>query len=82
MAPEPAARKASELGETLRKAVAQLAIANRESIAADHLTASVAIASGRVQGGIDRVNLMTGAIAGAQGAAAAGGNRVVRVNAR
>jgi PleD family two-component response regulator len=80
--PEPNARKASELGEALRKAVAQLGIANAESIAADHLTASVAIAAGRVQGSVDRVNLMTGAIAGAQGAAAAGGNRVIRVNAR
>ena len=80
--PEPGAHKAGELGEALRKAVAQLGIANAESVAADHLTASVAVASGRVRGGIDRVSLMTGAIAGAQGAAAAGGNRVVQVSAR
>jgi PleD family two-component response regulator len=80
VAPEPGARKAVELGEALRKAVGQLAIANRESIAADHLTASVAVACGRVREAVDRVTLITGAIAAVEKAAAAGGDRVVTVS--
>jgi PleD family two-component response regulator len=78
--PEFTAGSARLLGEHLRCAVAQLDIANSESITADHLTASVAIASGHVRGGIDRVQLMTRAIASAQGAAAGNGNRLIAVN--
>jgi len=77
--PELAAAPAKDLGETLRKSVVQLAIANGEMIATDHVTASVAVATGQVRHGTDRVELLTKAISRAQGAAAAGGNRVVAV---
>jgi PleD family two-component response regulator len=75
--PELGALLARNLGETLRQAVAKLAIANSEAIAADHVTASVAVATGRVRSGVDRVELLTRALSSAQAAAAAGGNRVV-----
>jgi PleD family two-component response regulator len=75
--PELAAAPAKQLGESLRQSVAKLGIANKESIAADHVTASVAVATGQVRGGTDRVELLTKAISRAQAAAAAGGNRVV-----
>jgi PleD family two-component response regulator len=78
--PELSSARARELGEALRKSIAALANADRESIAADRLTASVAIASGKVRRGVDRVKLLTRALECAQGAAAAGGNRVVAVN--
>ena len=77
IAPELAALPANQLGESLRQSVARLAIANQEAIAADHVTASVAVATGKVRGGTDRVELLTKTIARAQAAAAAGGNRVV-----
>ncbi len=75
--PELTGAPAQHLGETLRKSVAKLAIPNSESIAADHVTASVAVVTGHVRGGVDRVELLTKAIARAQTAAAAGGDRVV-----
>jgi PleD family two-component response regulator len=75
--PEIGAGQARNLGETLRQAVAKLAIANPETIAADHVTASVSVITGRVQRGVDRVDLLTRALSSAQSAAAAGGNRVV-----
>jgi PleD family two-component response regulator len=78
--PESEAVSAKVLGESLRNSVAKLGIANRESIASDHLTASVAVATGRVRDGVDRVQLLSRAIAGAQGAAAGGGNRLITVN--
>jgi phosphoserine phosphatase RsbU/P len=77
--PELAPGLAKSLGDALRNSVAKLGIAIPEAIVADHLTASVAVASGRVRAGIDRVNLLTQAIASAQKAAADGGNRVVVV---
>ena len=80
VAPELGAVPARSLGEALHNAVAKLGIANSEAIAADHLTASVAVATGHVRSGIDRVDLLTRAIASAQGAATAGGNCVVAVN--
>jgi PleD family two-component response regulator len=79
--PDVDAADAGRLAETLRKAVSRLAIPNSESIAADHVTASVAVATGRVNGGVERVNLLTRAISGAQSAAAAGGNKVVAIAA-
>ena len=76
--PEHAATSAKQLGESLRNSVAELAIANSEAIAADHVTASVAVVTGRVRGGIDRVELFTQAISKAQAAAVGGGgNRVI-----
>jgi PleD family two-component response regulator len=78
--PDWDAPSSTQLGETLRAAVSHLAIANSESIAADHVTASVAVVTGRVRRGVDRIHLLTHAISTVQGAAAAGGNRVVSVN--
>jgi PleD family two-component response regulator len=77
--PELGNANARGLGEDLRESVAGLAISNREAIAADHLTASVAVATGNVQCGLDRVELLTRAIASAKGAAEAGGNRLIAV---
>lgn len=75
--PELRAQPAMELAETLREAVARLGIANSESIAADHVTASVAVVTGRVARWMDRVQLLTRAISAVPRIAAAGGNRVV-----
>jgi phosphoserine phosphatase RsbU/P len=77
IAPEVGARSASELGETLRATVSKLCLPNSESVVSDHVTASVAAITGRVRRGIDRVQLLTQAIAKLQDAAGAGGNRVV-----
>jgi phosphoserine phosphatase RsbU/P len=78
--PEFDAAAAHQLAERLRRSVAELAITNRELIAADHVTATVAVASGRVRSGIDRVELLTQALAAAQSSSAAGGDRVVVAN--
>jgi PleD family two-component response regulator len=78
--PDSEAVSAKVLGESLRKSIAELGITNRESIVADHLTASVAVATGRVRDGVDRVQLLSRAIATAQEAAASGGNRLMAVN--
>src|SRR3984893_10702848 len=77
IAPEVCARSASELGETLRATVSKLRLPNSESLVSDHVTASVAAITGRVRRGIDRVQLLTQAIAKVQDAAGAGGNRVL-----
>ena len=78
--PEVGMDAAKSLGESLRRSIGQLAIVNSESIAADHITASVAVATARVRSGVDRVQLMVRALASAQSAAAAGGNRLVAIN--
>jgi PleD family two-component response regulator len=77
IAPEVGARSACELGETLRATVSKLHLPNSESVVSDHVTASVAAITGRVRRGIDRVQLLTQAIAKLQDAAGAGGNRVL-----
>ena len=46
-----------------------------KSVAADHVTASVAAVTGQVKRGVDRVHLLTQAISEVQDAAGAGGNR-------
>jgi PleD family two-component response regulator len=79
--PELRSRAASTLGEALRASVARLAIPNAESIVADHITASVAVVTGRVDGWIDRAHLLTRAVLAVPGVSAAGGNRVVAVSA-
>jgi PleD family two-component response regulator len=79
--PELRSRGASALGEALRASVAQLAIHNAESIVADHVTASVAVVTGRVDGWIDRAHLLTRAVLAVPGVSASGGNRVVSVSA-
>ena len=78
--PEYGAAAAKKLGEGLRAAVARLDIANSESIAADHVTASVAVVTGTARRGLGRVHLLTHAISTIKGIAAAGGNRVVAVD--
>jgi PleD family two-component response regulator len=78
--PELGAEPAQELAETLRAAVAQLAIVNSESIAADHVTATVAVVSGNIRRGINRAHLLAHAISTVSEAARADGNRVVAVS--
>jgi sigma-B regulation protein RsbU (phosphoserine phosphatase) len=77
VAPEFGADAARELGETLHSTVSKLRLPTSESVVADHVTASVATVTGLVKGSIDRVHLLTQAIAKVQDAACAGGNRVV-----
>lgn len=75
--PELGSKSALALGEALRASVSRLGIANPEAIAANHVTASVAVVTGRVNRWIDRVHLLTQAIGAVPRVAAAGGNRVV-----
>jgi phosphoserine phosphatase RsbU/P len=77
--PELATEPARQLGEALCARVAKLDIANSESIAADHITASVAVATARTSPALDRIYLLTNAISTVRSAEAAGGNRVVAV---
>jgi len=77
--PELAADPAWQLAEQLRKAISALEMVNSESIAADHVTASVAVATGRTSASLDGMHLLTNAIATVRNAEAAGGNRVVAV---
>jgi GGDEF domain-containing protein len=77
--PELSAELARELGERLCKAVATLEMANAESIVADHVTASVAVATGPAGASRERMNLLSNAISTARNAQAAGGNRLVAV---
>jgi PleD family two-component response regulator len=79
VAPDIGAIEATQLGEALCSAVSRLHLSNPESVAADHVTASVSVVTGQVSTGIDRVHLMTRAISAVQAAAAAGGNRVAAV---
>jgi PleD family two-component response regulator len=72
---------AAQLAETLRTAVARLAIANAESIAADTVTASLAVSSGTTARETDRIKLLTQAISSVQASAARGGDRVVALGA-
>jgi sigma-B regulation protein RsbU (phosphoserine phosphatase) len=78
--PEYGAAAARKLGETLCAAVSKLDIANAESVAADHVTASVAVVTGSVRRGIGRVHLLTHAISTIKGSVTTGGNQVVAVN--
>jgi phosphoserine phosphatase RsbU/P len=77
VAPEFGANSARELGETLHSTIAKLRLANSESTVSDYVTASVAAITGQVKRSIDRVHLLTQAIAKVQDAAEAGGNRVL-----
>ncbi len=79
VAPEIGASEATKLGKMLCTAVSRLNLENPESVAADHVTASVSVVTGQVRQGIDRVELMTRAISAVQAATAAGGNRVAAV---
>jgi PleD family two-component response regulator len=77
VAPEFGANSARELGETLHSTISKLRLPNSESVVSDHVTASVATVTGKVKGSIERVHLLTQAIAKVQDAAGAGGNRVL-----
>ena len=77
--PELSAEPARQLGEQLCKAVSTLDMVNSESIVADHVTASVAVATGPTGAALDRIGLVTNAISTVRNAEAAGGNRVVAV---
>jgi phosphoserine phosphatase RsbU/P len=77
VAPEVGASAARELGEALRTTVAKLRLRNSESIVSDYVTASVVAATGRVKRAMDRVQLLTQALARVQDASGAGGDRVL-----
>ena len=80
VAPEFGANAARELGETLHSTILKLRLRNSESVVSDHVTASVATITGKVKGSIERVHLLTQAIAKVQDAAGAGGNRVLALS--
>ena len=80
VAPELEAASARDLGEALRTTVAKLRVPNSEAVTSDHVTASVAAITGRVNQAVDRVRLLTQAIARVQDAAGAGGNRVLAMS--
>ena len=75
--PELPSKAAVQLGEALRASVSKLRLSNPESIAASHVTASVAVVTGMVSRGIDSVHLLTRTLSAIPKVAAAGGNRVV-----
>jgi sigma-B regulation protein RsbU (phosphoserine phosphatase) len=78
--PESGPEPAQQLGESLRAAVSQLAIGNREAIAADHVTATVAVVSGRIRRGATRAHLLAHAISTVSDAARGDGNRLISVD--
>jgi PleD family two-component response regulator len=80
VAPELGASSARELGETLCTTIARLRLPHPESIGSDYVTASVATVTGHVKRGIDRIFLLTQAIAKVHDAIAAGGNRVMALS--
>ena len=77
VAPEVGAKSAGELGEALRATVAKLRLRNSESVVSDYVTASVAAITGKARQAVDRIQLLTQAIAKVQDAAGAGGDRVL-----
>jgi sigma-B regulation protein RsbU (phosphoserine phosphatase) len=81
VAPDLGAAAAQKLAQTMTDAICALRIINRETIAADHVTASAAVVSGRVKRGADRVQLLTQAISSVQRTSAEGGNRIVALTA-
>jgi len=70
---------AARLADLLCETVAQLPIANAESIVAEHFTASVGAVTGRPDACIDHSLLLTQAISSLAIAGRAGGNRVIAV---
>lgn len=77
VAPEFGAASAEKLAHTLRGAIAGLGIGNREFMAADHVTASAGVVTGRVKSGPERAKLLMQAIANVQRTAADGGDRLM-----
>lgn len=81
VAPGYDAAAATRLAETLRMAIARLALSNVESIAADHVTATLAVVSGAAAGDTNRIKLLTQAIGSVQGSSARGGDEVIAMRA-
>ncbi len=81
VAPDLGAADAAKLAQTLRAAIARLAIRNREFMTEDHVTASAAVVSARVRGGSERVKLLMKAISGVQRSTATGGDRMMSMPA-
>jgi GGDEF domain-containing protein len=81
IAPEYRAKPAKALGESLHTSVAGLAIENVEAIAADHVTVSVAVITGRVDHWVDLTHLLTRAISVVREVSALGGDRLVAADA-
>jgi phosphoserine phosphatase RsbU/P len=77
IAPEMKSGPAFRLGEALRVSIAALRISNSESIAANHVTASVAVVTGRAHDNGERLHLLTRAISAVSKMATTGGNRVL-----
>ena len=77
VAPGYNATAAITFAETLRAAVARLALPNAESI----VTASLAVSSGYATRETDRIKLLTQAISSVQGSASTGGDQVIAVSA-
>jgi len=77
VAPELGAASAQKLAQSLRAAIAELGIGNRELLAADHVTASAAVVTGRARGGPDRAKFLMQAIASVQRGTADGGDRMM-----
>jgi diguanylate cyclase (GGDEF)-like protein len=76
IAPEMNARSASEFGESLRASISGLRIRNRESVAADHITVSISVVTGKIRRGKDCVHLLTRAVTAVRQQAKVGSNRV------
>lgn len=70
---------ALQFADQLRNTVAQLRIANSESIAVDHFTATVVAIAGRLDGDIDGTPLLTKAISTLANAKHAIGDRVIAI---
>lgn len=75
--PELGSEPALELGNALRAAVSRLDITNSEAIAANQVTASVVVVTGRPVRWLDRFDLLNRAISVVARVSEAGGNRVV-----
>ena len=72
---------AVKFAETLRAAIARLALKNVEAISADHVTVSLAVSCSRATRKADRIKLLTQAINSVQVAAARGGGNDIAVSA-
>jgi phosphoserine phosphatase RsbU/P len=77
IAPGMKAGTASSLGESLRASISGLKIRNRESVAADHITASISVVTGKIRQGKDCVHLLTRAVSAVRQGAKVGSNRVM-----
>jgi PleD family two-component response regulator len=77
VAPDLGPASAQNLAHSLRAAIAELGISNCELVAADNVTASAAVVTGRAADGPERARLMMQAIANVQRAAADGGNQLM-----